>query len=217
MQAEWLSMSPEQIRTLAVALFFVLVVLGLYVLAKSNNKKIQQQTEEEAEAIKRLQESGLYTPQGEPMCIICLKSRQENPATKYMPVSGKHWFDESFLFSWINRMWALPHKYVVDHKHELGPQLCEHHWNMAVDRLEEVFDGARSQHLQLKHDVSKSLKKLDEGGLQKYLEDTVEQMRQDIGIVTPGGKVTSFLLRKKTEPLTPEEPTKEKLTGVDAL
>lgn len=195
-----------------VAAFVALVVLLFFVANRSSKRRQQQEEMEHTQELQRLQEIGRVGHSGEPLCIICQRSRQEVEAVRYMPTSGIHWFDDTFIFSWLNRLWALPPKYVVSHKYEMGPLLCEHHWRMAVDRLNEVHDMARSRYVQLKHEQSKTLKSLDEGGLLKYLEDTVDQMRAELGLQIKGIKFS-----KNDTLLLSEASGKEKPSGVEEV
>lgn len=152
----------------------VLIVLMLLRLIRSKDrKKLEEERQKMVEEGIRL---GHLTKEGYAACVICGARATENAS-----LTGLSWMDRLPL---LNRLFALPPRYVIVDAEGRGFEYCKIHKDVAVAQLEEFHGLLRAERAHFNAKQAEKVAKMDGGGLQlkvrQHYNDVVEHLRGTI-------------------------------------
>lgn len=153
---------------------FVLFFVLLGVLRIFRGKRRSKEDEERQRMIDEGIKLGHLTKEGLPACIIC-----GGTASESAPVTGLSWMDRVPL---LNRLFALPPRYVIVNANERGFEYCKIHKDVAQAKLEEFHGLLRAERAHFNAKQAEKVARMDGGGLfrqvQEYHRGVVEYLNE---------------------------------------
>ena len=108
-----------------------------------------------------------------PRCKTC-----GEPAVQPSPLVDRSWLDSLPIFSWFNRLYSMPWRYVVKTPHSFDAELCSLHHKQATAYLEHFIADLRSGHATFNAGQLEKVSVMNRGGLNKFLREREEKARK---------------------------------------
>jgi hypothetical protein len=142
-------------------------------LRRKDKKKEEERKQQMIEEGIKL---GHLTKDGYPTCIVCGAQ-----AGECSPVTGLSWMDKVPL---LNRLFALPPRYVIVDAFGRGYEFCKIHKDVATAKLEEFHGLLRAERGRFNALQAEQVARMDGGGLvlevQKYHKSVVSYLQETI-------------------------------------
>lgn len=156
------------------AIGLIIIIFTVLKLARRKGKK--EAEEERARMIEEGIKLGHLTKDGYAACVIC-----GTRATENAPITGLSWMDTLPL---LNRLFALPPRYVIIDAEGRGFEYCKIHKDVAVAKLEEFHGLLRAERAHFNAKQAEKVAKTDGGGLQlsvrQHYNEVVEHLKSTL-------------------------------------